>query len=54
MSVKEVHASGEELTVNVLIEILRTLPKEALIHEANMTTDHIYIKYEIKEDNCNV
>lgn len=44
MSIKEVHASGEELTVNILIELLRTMPREAVIHEANMTTDHIYIK----------
>ena len=54
MSIKKVHASGEELTVNILIELLRTMPREAVIHEATMTTDHIYIKYELKEDDCNV
>ena len=54
MSIKKVHASGEELTVNILIELLRTMPREAVIHEATLTTGHIFIKYELKEDDCNV
>lgn len=50
MESRNIVASGEELTIDILIKLLQELPKNAVVIEACMTMQEVHIQYQLQEE----